>query len=459
MAKKRRYSMDMTTGKLFPKIVSFAVPIMLTGLLQLVYNAADVMVVGRFAGSVSLAAVGATTSLVHLSLNLFLGLATGAGVVVAKHIGAGDGASVHRTVHSAMLLAIICGIGIGIVGFAFSSSALVAMRIPDDVLPLSATYLRIFFLGTPASMIFNFGAAILRATGDSKRPLYILTISGIVNVVLNLVFVIVFKMNVAGVALATVISQYLSAVFVLYILLNINSFVHLSIKKMRFYKDELIDIIKIGIPSGIQASLFSLSNVIIQSSINSFGAAVIAGNTASSNIDSIIQTCCSAVSQTATTFTSQNYGAGQIKRIRRIYFNCVGFTVLIAAICCVFLLTFGTQVLGIFSTDPEVIEMGLVRMRLFAVTYVLNSLLDVTTGQMRGLGKSVAPMIVTMAGVCGLRVVWIFTVFRMYRSMEVLYLSYPVSWAVTGAVLFVMYIVTFRKILKRSVRNEVTCAG
>lgn len=456
---KRRYSIDMTTGKLFPKIVSFAVPIMLTGLLQLVYNAADVMVVGRFAGSDSLAAVGATTSLVHLSLNLFLGIATGAGVVAAKHIGANDGAAVHRTVHSAMLLALICGIGIGVVGFAFSSLALEAMSIPEDVLPLSATYLRIFFLGTPASMIFNFGAAILRATGDSKRPLYILTVTGVINVLLNLLFVIQFKMNVAGVALATIISQFISAVLVIYILLNINSIVHLSIKKMRFYKAELLDIVKIGIPSGIHASLFSLSNVIIQSSINSFGAAVIAGNTASSNVDSIIQTCCSAVSQTATTFTSQNYGAGQIKRIRRIYFNCVGVTVMIAAVCCVFLLTFGEQVLGIFSTDPEVIEMGLVRMRLFAVTYVLNSLLDVTTGQMRGLGKSVIPMIVTMVGVCGLRVVWIFTVFQMYRSMEVLYLSYPVSWAVTGAVLLVMYIITFRKILKRGVRDEVTCAG
>lgn len=456
---KNRYSIDMTTGKLFPKIVSFAIPIMLTGLLQLVYNAADVIVVGRFAGSDSLAAVGATTSLVHLSLNLFLGLATGAGVVAAKHIGANDGAAVHRTVHSSMLLALICGIGIGVVGFAFSSLALEAMSIPNDVLPLSATYLRIFFLGTPASMVFNFGAAILRATGDSKRPLYILTVTGIINVLLNLLFVIQFKMNVAGVALATIISQFISAVLVIYILLNINSVVHLSIKKMRFYKAELLDIVKIGIPSGIHASLFSFSNVIIQSSINSFGAAVIAGNTASSNVDSIIQTCCSAVSQTATTFTSQNYGAGQIKRIRRIYFNCVGVTVMIAAVCCVFLLTFGEQVLGIFSTDAEVIEMGLVRMRLFAVTYVLNSLLDVTTGQMRGLGKSVIPMIVTMAGVCGLRVVWIFTVFQMYRSMEVLYLSYPVSWAVTGAVLLVMYIITFRKILKRSVRDEVTCAG
>ncbi|MBP3446347.1 MAG: MATE family efflux transporter [Clostridia bacterium] len=456
---KNRYSIDMTTGALLPKIISFTIPLMLTGLLQIVYNAADVMVVGRFAGSLSLAAVGATSSLVNLSLNIFLGLATGSGVVAAKHIGAGNGASVHRTVHTSILLAVISGIFIAAVGVLLSPFALQAMDIPDDVFPLSVTYLQIFFLGTPASMLYNFGAAMLRATGDSKRPLYILTFSGIINVVLNLIFVIVFKMDVAGVALATIISQFVSAVLVIYILINANSVIHLSVRKLRFYKEELIDIIKIGVPMGIQGSLFSLSNVIIQSSINSFGAAAIAGNTASSNIDSIIHICCNSVSQTATTFTSQNYGAGQIKRIRRIYFNCVGFTVVIAAICCAFLLTFGTQVLGVFSTDPAVIEMGLIRMKLFAVTYVLNSLLDVTTGQMRGLGKSVTPMIVTMAGVCGLRILWVYTVFQAYRSMEVLYLSYPVSWAVTGAVLLVMYTVTFRKIIKRSKENEVTCAG
>lgn len=456
---KGRYSIDMTTGKLLPKIISFTIPLMLTGLLQIVYNAADAIIVGRFAGSLSLAAVGATSSLVHLSLNIFLGLATGSGVIAAKHIGAGNASSVHRTVHTSMLLALVSGIAIALLGFVLSPFALRAMDIPDDVFPLSVTYLRIFFLGTPASMLYNFGAAALRATGDSKRPLYILTFSGVVNVVLNLIFVIFFKMNVAGVALATIISQLVSAVFVLYILINANSVIRLSLRKMRFYKAELLDIIRIGVPMGIQGSLFSLSNVIIQSSINSFGAAAIAGNTASSNIDSVIHICCNSVSQSATTFTSQNYGAGQIKRIRRIYFNCVGLTVVIAAICCAFLLTFGTQVLGIFSTDPAVVDMGLVRMRLFAITYVFNSILDVTTGQMRGLGKSVAPMLVTMAGVCGLRIVWVYTVFRAFRSMQVLYLSYPVSWAVTGAVLLVMYIITFRKILRRSEGNEAACAG
>jgi putative MATE family efflux protein len=432
---------------------------MVTGLLQIVYNAADVMVVGRFAGSISLAAVGATSTLVNLMLNLFLGLSMGSGVVVAKHIGAGDGASVHRTVHSAMLLSIISGFVIGILGVVISPYALSAMGTPDDVHSLSSLYLRIFFLGTPANMVYNYGASILRATGDSKRPLYILTSTGILNVVLNLIFVIKFNMNVAGVALATIISQYVSATCVLYILLNINSYIHLSMKKLHFYKDELLDILKIGIPAGLQGSLFSLSNVIIQSSINSFGAAAIAGNAASGNVDSIIFTCCNSVSQTATTFTSQNLGAGQYKRIRKIYFNCIGVSMGIAAIFGVALLAFGPQILTVFTTDSEVIDMGLIRLKLFAVTYIINSVLDVTTGQMRGLGKSVIPMIVTMVGVCGLRVLWVFTVFPQYRSMFTLYLSYPVSWLATGIVLVTMYAVTFRKILKRSRNDENTCIG
>ena len=456
---KKKYSIDMTTGVLFPKILGFAFPLMVTGLLQIVYNAADVMVVGRFAGSISLAAVGATSTLVNLMLNLFLGLSMGSGVVVAKHIGAGDGASVHRTVHSAMLLSILSGFVIGILGVVISPYALSAMGTPDEVHSLSTLYLRIFFLGTPANMVYNYGASILRATGDSKRPLYILTATGVLNVVLNLIFVIYFNMDVAGVALATIISQYVSAICVLYILLNINSYIHLSLRKLRFYKNEIRDILKIGIPAGLQGSLFSLSNVIIQSSINSFGAAAIAGNTASGNVDSIIFTCCNSVSQTATTFTSQNLGAGQYKRIRKIYFNCVGVSMGIAAIFGVALLTFGPQILTVFSTDTEVIDMGLIRLRLFAVTYIINSVLDVTTGQMRGLGKSVIPMIVTMVGVCGLRVLWVFTVFPQYRSMFTLYLSYPVSWLATGIVLVTMYAVTFRKILKRSRNDENTCIG
>lgn len=444
----------MTVGALFPKIISFAFPLMITGLLQIVYNAADIMVVGKFAGSLSLAAVGATVTLVNLMLNIFLGLSMGSGVVVAKHIGAGDNASVHRTVHTSMLLSLVSGIVIGILGVIISPFALEAMDTPADIAELSTLYLRIYFCGAPANMVFNFGASVLRATGDSKRPLYILTATGIINVLLNLLFVIRFNMHVAGVAVATIVSQYISAVCIIFIFIKTNSNIHLSFKKLRLYKEELLDIIKIGIPAGLHGSLFSLSNVIIQSSINSFGAAAIAGNTTAGNIDSVIFTCCNTISQTATTFTSQNYGAGQFKRIRRIYFNCLGVSTMIAVIFGAILLLFGEPILKVFSSDPEVIECGLLRLRFFALTYIINCFLDVTTGQMRGLGKSVIPMIVTMVGVCGLRVLWVFTVFREYRSLLVLYFSYPISWFITGIVMIIMYAVTFRKISQRSVNNE-----
>ena len=444
----------MTVGALFPKIISFAFPLMITGLLQIVYNAADIMVVGKFAGSLSLAAVGATVTLVNLMLNIFLGLSMGSGVVVAKHIGAGDNASVHRTVHTSMLLSLVSGIVIGILGVIISPFALEAMDTPADIAELSTLYLRIYFCGAPANMVFNFGASVLRATGDSKRPLYILTATGIINVLLNLLFVIKFNMHVAGVAVATIASQYISAVCIIFIFIKTNSNIHLSFKKLRLYKEELLDIIKIGIPAGLHGSLFSLSNVIIQSSINSFGAAAIAGNTTAGNIDSVIFTCCNTISQTATTFTSQNYGAGQFKRIRRIYFNCLGVSTMIAVIFGAILLLFGEPILKVFSSDPEVIECGLLRLRFFALTYIINCFLDVTTGQMRGLGKSVIPMIVTMVGVCGLRVLWVFTIFREYRSLLVLYFSYPISWFITGIVMIIMYAVTFRKISQRSVNNE-----
>ena len=444
----------MTVGALFPKIISFAFPLMITGLLQIVYNAADIMVVGKFAGSLSLAAVGATVTLVNLMLNIFLGLSMGSGVVVAKHIGAGDNASVHRTVHTSMLLSLVSGIVIGILGVIISPFALEAMDTPADIAELSTLYLRIYFCGAPANMVFNFGASVLRATGDSKRPLYILTATGIINVLLNLLFVIRFNMHVAGVAVATIASQYISAVCIIFIFIKTNSNIHLSFKKLRLYKEELLDIIKIGIPAGLHGSLFSLSNVIIQSSINSFGAAAIAGNTTAGNIDSVIFTCCNTISQTATTFTSQNYGAGQFKRIRRIYFNCLGVSTMIAVIFGAILLLFGEPILKVFSSDPEVIECGLLRLRFFALTYIINCFLDVTTGQMRGLGKSVIPMIVTMVGVCGLRVLWVFTIFREYRSLLVLYFSYPISWFITGIVMIIMYAVTFRKISQRSVNNE-----
>lgn len=460
MAKKTK---DMTTGALMPQIIAFSIPLALTGLLQLVYNAADMMVVGRYAGSRSLAAVGATSMLVNLTVNLFIGLATGSGVVVAKNIGAGDGKSVHRAVHTTMLLSVVSGIIVMTLGICFSPTFLRWMSTPDDIIDLSVLYLKIYFAGAPANMIYNYGAAILRANGDSKRPFFFLTSAGLINIALNLVFVIKFNLDVAGVAYATIISQYISAICVVIALVSNSGIIHLSIKKLRFYKTEFSEIIRIGLPAGIQGSLFSISNVLIQSSVNSFGSIVIAGNTAAANIDGIIYVCCNAVSQSAMTFSSQNYGARKYDRIKRTYADCmIAATVLSGAMCALFYML-RVQLLGIFTTDPNVIAAGSVRLGIMAATYWLDTFMDVTTGQLRGMGRSVSPMIVTVVGVCVFRTIWLMTVFRAYHTLEVIYYSYPASWIITVAALLVCYFYACRSINrekgKQVENNENTCAG
>ena len=453
-----RKHLDMTTGALMPKIIRFTIPLALTGLLQLVYNAADMMVVGRFAGSTSLAAVGATSMLVNLTINLFMGISMGAGVTVAKYIGAGDGQRVSRAVHTTILLGLVSGAIVMTVGLIFSPQFLKWMSTPDDIISLSILYLRIYFMGAPANMLYNFGAAVLRANGDSKRPFYFLTSAGILNIVLNLVFVIKFHMDVAGVAYATIISQYISAICVIIALMNDNGFIRLSIKKLRFWKSELTEILLIGLPAGIQGSLFSISNVMIQSSINSFGSTVIAGNTAAANIDNIVYVCCNAVSQAAMTFSSQNYGAKKYGRISKTYSNCIGLSLLIMAGLCTPFYIFKSRLLGIFTTDPNVIAAGNIRLTIFMTTYFLDTLMDVTTGQLRGLGKSIGPMAITLAGVVGFRTIWLFTVFRSHHTLEMLYYSYPISWIITVIALMTCYICVYRKNIKPFIhkKNEVT---
>lgn len=443
-----KYSLDMTNGPFFKKILKFSLPLMLTGLLQVFYNMADVVVVGRFAGGTALAAVGATSALVNLILNIFLGMSMGAGVTTAKYIGARDEASVKRCVHCAMALAICSGVFVMIFGYFFSGELLVLMDSPEDVLPLSMLYLKIFFLGAPAGMVFNFGAGIVRATGDTKKPLFILSVSGLVNVALNLLLVIKFNMSVAGVAIPTVISQYLSAIAIVVVLLRMNNACRLHPAKIRFHKAELKRILFVGIPAGIQNSLFSLSNVVIQTTINSFGAAAIAGNTAASNIDSIVYTCTNAVSQTAMTFSSQNYGAKKYENFNKIYFRCVALTIAIAGALGAFGVVFREQLIGIFSSDPEVIEVGALRIAMILPTYFLCSLMDVGAGQLRGMGKSFLPMIVSLLGACGLRILWIFTLYPTNPTLEFLYLAYPISWGITFVVLFVSYFVVRNKIIK-----------
>lgn len=443
----------MTKGPWLRKILIFSMPLMLTGLLQMVYNTADIIVVGRFAGATSLAAVGATSSLIHLILNVFWGMAMGSGVMSARYIGADDNNRLSKCVHTAMLLSVVCGIAVGFFGFFMAEKLLILMDTPSDVLPLSKLYLQIYFLGAPASLVYNFGAAIVRSTGDTKRPLYILTSTGIVNIVLNLVLVIYFQMDVAGVAIATIVSQYISAVAIVIRLLRIDGACRLYIKKLRFHTDELKRILLIGVPAGIQNSLFSLSNVIIQTTVNSFGSVAMSGISASSNIDSVIYTCTNAISQTAMTFTSQNMGARKHENLGKIYSRCLLITTLLGGGLCALSFVFRNELLGIFSTEPDVIAAGAQRLIIILPFHVFCSLMDVGGGQLRGMGKSFEPMIITLLGSCGIRLLWVFVFFPKNPTLHYLYWAYPISWTVTFSVLFVFYFIVKRNILKDDQRR------
>ncbi len=443
-------NLNMTQGPLLGKIIRFSVPLMLSGMLQLLYNAADVIVVGRFAGPAALAAVGSTGSLVNLLVNLFMGVSVGCNVLVARYYGAGDHESVSKTVHCAMGASLIIGVLAGIVGLVFSTPLLRLMGSPEDVLPLASLYLRIYFCGMPFNIAYNFGAAVLRAVGDTRRPLYILTVAGAVNVALNLILVIVFHMDTAGVAIATVASQVISAVLVTRALTLREDCCHLNTKEIRIYKDKLIDMIKVGLPAGIQGSLFSISNVIIQSSVNSFGSIVIAGNAAAANIEGFVYTAMNAVYQACITFTSQNLGAQKPKRILRVMGIC---TLVVSAVG----LTLGNlaflggeQLLGIYVSPDEadraqILAVGLTRMTYLAAPYFFCGLMEIGCGGMRGLGWSWVPTSVSLLGACGIRIVWIFTVFASVGTLESLYISYPISWAATYAAHMLCYFFAFRR--------------
>ncbi len=444
----KREILDMTTGPFFKKILIFSIPLMLTGVLQLIYNAADVMVVGRFAGSESLAAVGSTSSLINLIVNLFVGLSTGAGVVTARHIGANLGNRIHKSVHTAMAISVASGIAVGLFGFFLSGKFLQLMGTPENVLPLSTLYLKIYFLGAPGSLIYNFGASIVRSTGDTKRPLFILGFTGIINVVLNLILVVFFHLNVAGVAIATIVAQYISAVLIVLRLQHLENACRLNIKKIRLYKEELKDIIKIGLPAGLQSSLFSFSNVLIQSTINSFGSVAMAGNTAAQNADAIIYTCTNAFSQAAMTFTSQNIGARKYENLRKVYFTCLGFALSFSIVLGAIGILFPEEIIGIFTTEADVIEVGKHRLYIMMASYFLCSLMDVSGCQIRGMGKSLEPMIITLLGTCGLRILWLYTGFPLRKELWNLYISYPISWGITFIAFLICFFVYEKRIKK-----------
>lgn len=442
-------SIDMIHGPMFMKIILFAVPLALSSILQLLFNAADTVVVGRFAGSQALAAVGSNGALINLIVNVFMGLSIGANVIVARYRGEGNESKINKAVHTAILVSILGGIIVAIIGFFLAPKLLLLMSTPENVIELSSLYLNIFFLGMPFSMMYNFGAAILRSIGDTKRPLYFLTLAGVVNVLLNLVFVIVFKMSVAGVALATVISQIVSSTLVIRSLTKEEGALKLNLRKLSIDPVCFKEIVKIGLPAGLQGCVFSLSNVVIQSSINGFGSVIMAGNSAAANIEGFIYVTMNAFHQSAVTFSSQNFGAKQLKRCDK----ALAISALCAAICGTGLgmifIFFGKQLLGLYTQDPLVIEAGLVRMSYLFRFQALNGIMDIMVGGLRGIGYSILPTCVSLTGVCAFRLGWISTIFQHNKTINMLYLVYPVSWGITATTHLICYMIGRRKVSKQ----------
>ncbi len=449
----KKYEIDMCSGAILPKLLKFTLPLMLSSVLQLLFNAADIIVVGNFAGDNSLAAVGSTTSLVNLITNLFLGLSTSANVLASHYLGAGDHERVSRTVHTSLMLSIFSGLVLTAVGECLAEQMLVWMQTPKEVLSLSALYLRIYFGGMIAMMLYNFGSSLLRSKGDTKRPLFYLMLSGIVNVLLNLLFVIVFQMDVAGVALATVISQCVSALLILRCLYRETDAFQLNPKKLRMDFAIMRKIFRIGIPAGFQGVVFSLSNVVIQSSINGFGPIVMAGSAAAASIEGFVWVSMNAFSQGAISFMSQNIGAGKYSRINRIAVISCACSAVTGLVFGNLAYLLGTPLLRIYDPRPEILEPGLIRMQLVCGLYFFCGIMDCIVGAIRGMGYAVAPTIVSLLGACGLRIVWIFTIFRTpeYHTEFMLFVSYPLSWAITFLVHLVCFFIMRKKFPKQDV--------
>ena len=446
----KKYEINMTEGAILPKLLKLTLPLVLSSVLQLLFNAADIIVVGNFGSENSLAAVGSTTSLVNLMTNLFLGLSTSANVLTSHFVGAKDKENVSKTIHTSMFLSVFCGLILTLVGVTFAEKLLNLMKAPAEVLGLSATYLRLYFLGMIAMMVYNFGSSILRSKGDTKRPLYFLAGAGVINVVLNLIFVIVFKMDVAGVAIATVISQCVSAALIVGCLMRESDDYKLSIRKIRPDKKIILKILQIGLPAGFQGVLFSLSNVVVQSSINSFGAIVMAGSAASASIEGFVWVTMNAFSQGALTFTSQNIGAEKYERVDRIAFISCTCSALSGLVFGLLAYKFAPILLGLYDPRPEIIAPGMTRMMLVCGMYFLCGLMDCIVGTIRGMGYAVTPTIVSLLGVCGVRLMWIGTIFQIpqFHTEFMLFLSYPLSWAATFIAHFICYLF-MRKRLKR----------
>ena len=442
---RKKYEIDMCNGPLLSKILAYSVPLIASGILQLLFNAADMVVAGRFAGSVALGAVGATSSLINLLINVFIGMSVGSNVLVAHFFGANRAKELGQTVHTSIALSLISGVVLGIAGFLLASPLLSLMGTPDDILPHAVIYMQIYFIGVPGMLLYNFGSAILRAVGDTKRPLYYLLSAGVINVILNLFFVVVMQIGVAGVALATIISQFISAALVIRCLIKEEGDYHLDIRAIRLYPDKVMRILRVGLPAGFQGAVFSISNVLIQSSVNSFGSIAVAGNTAAQNLEGFVYNAMNSFHQTALSFTSQNMGAKKMDRVKKIMWICVGCVTVTGMVMGFTGLYFAKDLLSIYSTDSQGIAYGYQRLLIIFASYFLCGVMDVMVGSIRGMGYSIMPMIVSLLGACGLRVVWIFTVFTFYRTPQVLYISYPVTWTVTFLVHFVCFTIGYRE--------------
>ena len=443
---KNKYEIDMCNGTIMDKLISFAIPLMVSGILQLMFNAVDIIVVGRFSGSQALAAVGSTTALINMFINFFIGISLGANVLAARFYAAGKHKEMSETVHTAITLALISGVFMAVFGLVFSRFALELMGTPDDVIGQSALYMRIYFLGMPFFMLYNYGAAILRAVGDTRRPLVFLIVAGVTNALLNMFLVIVFHMGVAGVAIATVISQLISCFLVLRCLYQTESSYQLRFSRLCIKKCYLIQIFQVGIPAGVQSTVINFSNVLLQSSVNSFGSTAMAGYTAANNILGFLYASVNAVTQACMSFTSQNYGVGKYKRMDRVLLDCgiLSFVIALVLGCGSYIL--GGEILKIYTEDAEVIRCGVEILSITTVPYFLCGIMDLFPGALRGMGHSGVPMILSIIGTVGTRILWIFWVFPQHRSLYILFISYPASWAITIAMQVVCFVLVRRKV-------------
>ena len=446
-----RKSMDMANGPLLKNILIFSIPLIFSNILQMFFNSADTIIVGKFAGDKALAAVGSTGSIVFLITSLFNGLATGTNVVVARYIGTGNKDKIKDSVHTSIALATAGGIVLTFIGLFFSKVFLRMMSTPEDFIDLSATYMRIYFMGVIFLLLYNFGSAILRSKGDTQRPLYFLLISGILNIVLNFITVYFFHLSVIGAASATVASEALSAFLVLNVLFHEEDATRLDMKHLYFDKESILDIMRIGIPAGLSGAVFALSNVVIQSSINSFNSTdVVAGNAAGNNVENYVYIGYMAFTQATITFTSQCMGAGRLDRIKQIMVTTMAMVVVGAIIMGTAVYLAGPFVLRFYTDKPEVVAVGMVRIRLVASLLVLNGILDVFVNSLRGMGVSTLPTVLMVVGICGVRLLWIYTMFPIHHTLESIYLCFPISWAVTSIVEFILWIIVYRRTMAQA---------